>query len=1227
MRTLRWSRYRRGPLRAPGASTGDQVDLKEVLADVGKMLKAMSATSLKAMRVKVDKTQLEEEQTIKTIFEDNFCQGVTGLLDSGASHAMRPAGQEEYLDGQPVQVTLAGEDVRVLRQNEEGTILVQEENVVIQPIVPLGAVIENLGYTLHWTPKSLRLTHPEKKPIKVRIKNHCPEVAASDALDLIRALEMTKVNALNEHVASLRARLEVIQKAEKRDWVELLKDYAQSGSRPTLLKAVLTAPMTRDLPDDVQSLLVEGFDPQEGERYLKNLPLSRRKRRALMCSRSWVVNLFSGIENYKNDPFEALPMAGKIVLNIDISNSRHWDVNREGGVYQLLLWAASQGRISDIVSSPPHGTWPTSMAPTRGPESYPLRTTTYPYGIKDLNQPQKQKVDAETACVAKQLLLWCIAQMNGQRDVGYLMELPADCEKLREYDPRRASVWTTEMWRSFRSVSGMKEVSFYLGAYGHRCKRPTTIATTYPSLIQIDKNYDFHDGCVPPSLLTQQQLRQWPRRFKEMVTESIKDYHSAYLRDEEELVNAGIKLSKLSREQREAWHRHLLNDHQPYRADCSVCINAQATGYQHRRRKHPTMYTMALDLAGPFKQKGRDMDHEDYRYIMVAAYRCPREYVSAKAIDEVDRDFYVPDGPGNADGEDPMEVLEDGSGKELPAACEKDEEEDPREPMGPEVLDDAVEALAHPDECATVYVTRPLRGRTNHYVVQAAKEILLQLKQTGLHVETIHTDRAREFRAKSFHEWTVDSKLRHTKTAGADPSGNSSAELGIKWAKARVRALLGAAKAPPSEWPMAMQHASADLWAKFFPDSSWTTPPATSFGNEVWFRSKAYQGKKEKKHEAAGARWKKGYYRGPAMDVKRGHLLARDDGGLTVAKSVKFGVVEPDKDLKGILRPAIGEGLPEEMLVDVEPQTKVELKEEIEFRARKLSEEKNYDICEAVTLYRLLENLGQTDSRFEKKSPMTSWYTGAFVHGGVAGTRSNVKEFPWTTKYLTEFAKYHCGGVSFSALGLAKNAQLGLHRDSHNYQYSKNYVLPLQHFEQGALWVQEDEVDDHNCVKKELPNGKIIRGRCLDMQRGKMVSFSPRLWHEVQPWQGERLVLLLYTPRATKLQIGEVDVLTEAGFNVDPESLAAIEEDTDEENEGDGLSAFPCVKDKTFVAETVTRSGYAFVEMGDGDFFPKGGSWSGTSTPYGRFFIGQHVFSFTYQEDCQKDGSPVHLGY
>ena len=52
-----------------------------------------------------------------------------GLLDSGASNAMRPADPEEYRNGIPVKVTLAGEEERILRQNRQGTVLVEEENV------------------------------------------------------------------------------------------------------------------------------------------------------------------------------------------------------------------------------------------------------------------------------------------------------------------------------------------------------------------------------------------------------------------------------------------------------------------------------------------------------------------------------------------------------------------------------------------------------------------------------------------------------------------------------------------------------------------------------------------------------------------------------------------------------------------------------------------------------------------------------------------------------------------------------------------------------------------------------------------------------------------------------------------------------------------------------------------------------------------------------------------
>ena len=82
-----------------------------------------------------------------------------------------------------------------------------------------------------------------------------------------------------------------------------------------------------------------------------------------------------------------------------------------------------------------------------------------------------------------------------------------------------------------------------------------------------------------------------------------------------------IMAKKMTADQRELWKRHLLADHQPYRSDCAVCINAQATGRPHRRVKQPTGSALAVDLAGPFKHQGRDMNHRDYRYLLVGAFR------------------------------------------------------------------------------------------------------------------------------------------------------------------------------------------------------------------------------------------------------------------------------------------------------------------------------------------------------------------------------------------------------------------------------------------------------------------------------------------------------------------------------------------------------------------------------------------------------------------------------
>ena len=114
-------------------------------------------------------------------------------------------------------------------------------------------------------------------------------------------------------------------------------------------------------------------------------------------------------------------------------------------------------------------------------------------------------------------------------------------------------------------------------------------------------------------------------------------------------------------------------------------------------------------------------------------------------------------------------------------------------------------------------VTRPLSRRTATHVFQAVKAIVIQLKQTGLYASGLHNDRAREFKARAFKECTMAAGLLYTMTGDGDPSGNSTAELGAKWIKARIGSFL---KASGFSFFMGQ--------SKTFADNPSFHPPATS---------------------------------------------------------------------------------------------------------------------------------------------------------------------------------------------------------------------------------------------------------------------------------------------------------------------------------------------------------------------------------------------------------------
>ena len=63
----------------------------------------------------------------------------------------------------------------------------------IEPIVPMGQLTEVLGCQIVWSHGEMQLRHPEKGDIPIQMKEGCPHLAKSTALDLIAEIEDAKV--------------------------------------------------------------------------------------------------------------------------------------------------------------------------------------------------------------------------------------------------------------------------------------------------------------------------------------------------------------------------------------------------------------------------------------------------------------------------------------------------------------------------------------------------------------------------------------------------------------------------------------------------------------------------------------------------------------------------------------------------------------------------------------------------------------------------------------------------------------------------------------------------------------------------------------------------------------------------------------------------------------------------------------------------------------------------
>ena len=1128
------------------------VEVKQLLQEANAMLKEMRQLKTLALSA----TQVENMAVGHGCSPSD---GRTGLLDSGASHPFRVATEEEIERATRVRVQLADGGEVVLAQNKGGTLLAAspKEGDAATPIVPLGALVQDLGCDVSWTrKKGLEIRHPEHGIIRPQVVGPCPVVGEARALDLIKELEDLKISSLRASTASTARSIWTWD--QDKAWSQHLDSFLASGTRASQLQALSVEDSPFRWASEVdKSYLAEGIDlsSRAGWDYLKAFPVSRQTRKRMMSSQ-WVVHLFAG-KGKGVDPVLRELEDGVVMLEIDITRSMAFDMFKMNGVYRGLLWGAATGKISGIFGAPP----------CRG--------------------------DRDVQLVLKQMWLSMVAKAarsnSGSFPVFALMEGRRLFEIVKGAPDHR---WNTlrDVWPAFVEQMCLEEVG-------------DVMAT----------NLDFS----LPLEITTGVNGTWTDKFKLAVVEAVarwkKEPEAVQVVKWAKKIDVKGFLESFSDKDLKMWRAHVRNNHQPYNRNCRTCVSSTGVGRLHKRVKHPSAHCLSLDIAGPFRVRASDPDHSDYRYMLVGAYTYPRlepEVGRSSKKKKGGKDGPRPDDghlgepqpdgghsgeprpdgghlgeprpdgghlgeprpdgghlgeprpdgghPGEPrpyggrsgssvgpDREDLLRVLLGGDesgadGQESAVAADARGEggEDPFEEVVEEDYDDNgafdLKGLTQEEfeqifyevgdgiEFDTFYVARPLRSRVSSEVCSAVQELFLTLKAEGLPISRVHADRARELRTVPLRRWLLERGALCTYTEGQAPQANGRAESAVKWIKSQARKLLTATSLPRSCWAMAVVYAT---WARREVQLG-RGRDVLPFGTPVHVRTKVYG---VGGHHDLNLKWKSGQYVGPSLDVRGGHVVRFEDGTYLTTAHLRPHLVDSDKlvDLgkyEAMLLTPAKRVKSKSTLTEVADSDPLDVdtgdhnpEHPAEQYALGLLGEDHLEPEQLEVLAYMLPGTSAIPKRFGVvEDAQKIWSSGAFVHGGVVGVKRSTMSFPMATRAFVKYVKQLAPDHEFTSVAVNVNVQARGHKDVHNV--NKNMVVALSAFKEGGLDVDTEA-------------GPVT----LDLAGGPKF-FSPKDMHTTRPWSnGNRVVLLAYSVRDNaKLSEEHADVLKDIGFHWTP---------------------------------------------------------------------------------------------
>ena len=789
---------------------GDANAVKELLKEANKMLKSLTREEggskpesggdqrsevLQGLQKQIDELK---QKTMK--LSRMSTEGALGLLDSGATHPLRgmvEADADQHM--REVMVTLASGEKTKLKMNAAGTMLSRDPDV--EPIVPMGILVDDLGCKVEWGHDGVRVIHPTRGSLPVDARTTgCPQVTRELALQLISEWE--------DRPRMRSARWDDLN--EKDEMVGWMKDL------------LLAHPVLRRLPEHIQRRLV--VEPNGWGAIPGNSRSRKRLRRTGIT-----LHLYAGPEKGFTLSRAMRQVAGseacEELLEIDIQRGDSHDMMSDHGVYSSLLQAALEGKVNAVIAGPNCRT--RSMLRHRPlPSGRPRPVRAWDgeeFGLKDLDAQERADVEEDDTLLWRAIFIFLVAryvrQAKGENTnlPKMTLEQPASpCDFL----PEVVSFWETSEWKDLVKEFGFSELTFNQGEYGGMVSKPTTFGG------------DLRLQLPAPRPMGRYQLQGQHRDSKELARWSPGTMSMIARAIQEEIRGGSPKMLALS------WTEHLRYNHTPYRRDCRVCQETLQKQRPHKRIENPWAGVLSLDTAGPFKV-GRDFQGKG-KFLLIGAYTwlVPKGDTLQKEPDVGEAAEGAPVLEGEGPEEEP-EVFEDGEvSSDEGARAEVPEDENPGDDL----------------EIRVFRLVLPMPSKSAKEIVRAASEMVMRLRADGFHLTRIHSDRGKEFRGK-FQAWAESRGILTTRTAGDDPRANGRAEVAVQAVKTMLRKALHEAQTEAEYWPMAARYINEVLRYSRRGDKidfppfmkpviarkrAWKREELETFSEEVWYLAPAW---------------------------------------------------------------------------------------------------------------------------------------------------------------------------------------------------------------------------------------------------------------------------------------------------------------------------------------------------------------------------------------------------